>query len=486
VLDDNDTPARVRWARLRFAIIGPLLSSPPAPGELWSRIEELAKQPWRHPTTREVKYFSAKTIEAWYYAARNEHDPIEALARKIHKNAGTHPSITMAIAEEIRRLRREYPTWSFQLVYDNLKALAETNAALVPVPSYGSVCRYMRRHALLKQRRPRRHEADPNFVAREMRSYEVSHVNALWHSDFHDCSRNVLLPTGEWKKPILFAALDDHSRLCCHAQWYLGDEDAEKVVHGLSQALMKRKLPRMFLTDNGTGYVAAETEQGMERLSITHSTTLPQTPEQNGKQEKFWDQVEGRLMAMLKNEKPLTLELLNRATQAWVEYEYNRKKHDEIGEPPLDRYLRGPDVGRSCPSPDALRRVFKKQVVRTQRRSDGTISVAGVRFEIPSTYRTLLSPSVRVARWDLSTVDLVDPRTGTHLCVLFPLDKQKNAERGRRALPQTSQPPSSPPPTGIAPLLKKLMAEYAATGLPPAYIPKHDDNDVVTDNEDNT
>ena len=30
------------------------------------------------------------------------------------------------------------------------------------------------------------------------------------------------------------------------------------------------------------------------------------------------------------------------------------------------------------------------------------------------------------------------------------------------------------PEPGIAPLLEKLMAEYAATGLPPAYLPKDD------------
>ena len=28
-----------------------------------------------------------------------------------------------------------------------------------------------------------------------------------------------------------------------------------------------------------------------------------------------------------------------------------------------------------------------------------------------------------------------------------------------------------PPPSGIAPLLRELMNEYAATGLPPAYVP---------------
>jgi len=28
------------------------------------------------------------------------------------------------------------------------------------------------------------------------------------------------------------------------------------------------------------------------------------------------------------------------------------------------------------------------------------------------------------------------------------------------------------PSTGIAPLMRELMAEYAATGLPPAFLPK--------------
>ena len=51
--------------------------------------------------------------------------------------------------------------------------------------------------------------------------------------------------------------------------------------------------------------------------------------------------------------------------------------------------------------------------------------------------------------------------------------------------PLSAGPPSPPPPAGIAPLLKKLMADYAATGLPPAYIPKNDDDgDVDDDNNE--
>jgi hypothetical protein len=45
-----------------------------------------------------------------------------------------------------------------------------------------------------------------------------------------------------------------------------------------------------------------------------------------------------------------------------------------------------------------------------------------------------------VARWDLSSVDLVDPRTGMHLATLLPLDKMKNADRARRVLGEAAGP----------------------------------------------
>jgi len=263
-------------------------------------------------------------------------------------------------------------------------------------------------------------------------------------------------------------------------------------VHGLCQGFQKRGLPRALLSDNGAPMLAAETQEGLERLSIEHHTTLSQTPEQNGKQEVFWAQVEGRLMAMLEGEAELTLELLNRATQAWVEQEYHRRVHSETGQTPLERWIAGPSVGRECPSSDALRRAFRMQLTRKQRKSDGTVTVAGVRYEVPSAYRTLLCPTVRVARWDLSSIDLVDPRRGVHLATLLPLDKERNADRRRRALADPSVGACAEPaaaPTGTAPLLRQYMADYAATGLPPAYVP-HDTttttDDLDTDQEPET
>jgi putative transposase len=476
---EDETPVRLRWARLRFSIIGPLLASPPEPGQLAGRIQELASKPWKHPTTGETIRFSPKTIERMYYVARSEADPLRALERKVPKHAGTHPSMSEALAAALTQQHRDHPRWSYQLHHDNLAVLVKDHPPMGPMVGYATVCRFLKDHGLfrLRERRRRRDDDKAGEVAavpREKRSYEVAHVNALWHYDFHVGRRKVLTPSGEYKTPYLFGILDDCSRVCCHAQWYEDEENAEDLVHGFCQGIQKRKVPRATIRDGGGAMKAAEMVEGIERLGIVDYPTLPYSPEQNAKQEHFWTRVESRLMPMLEGEPVLTLELLNTATQAWIEQEYHRTIHGELGKTPLERYLEGPDVGRDSPGSDALRRAFRMEVSRKQRTSDGTVTVEGVRFEVPSAYRTLTRVRLRVARWDLSSIDLVDPRKGTHLATLLPLDKLKNADRARRVLAEAATPPSpSKKPPGVAPLLRELMAEYAATGLPPAYLPKH-------------
>lgn len=179
-------------------------------------------------------------------------------------------------------------------------------------------------------------------------------------------------------------------------------------------------------------------------------------------------------MAMLEGEDTLTLDVLNQASCAWVEQEYHRTHHSQIDATPLARYLAGPNVGRQCPAASALLAAFRIEVARRQRRSDGTLSLAGQRFEIPARYRHLPVVHLRYARWDLTRVDLVDPRTGTILCPVKPLDRAANADGKRRVLESPEIDLSAPPPSGIAPLLRKLLADYAATGLPPAYLPTPD------------
>jgi hypothetical protein len=114
---------------------------------------------------------------------------------------------------------------------------------------------------------------------------------------------------------------------------------------------------------------ATEITEGLVRLGILHQTTLPYSPYANGKQEVLWASVEGRLMAMLEGVDDLTLARLNEATQAWVEQDYNRKRHSEIDDTPLARFLAGPSVTRPCPDAAALRLAFTRTERRTLRKS---------------------------------------------------------------------------------------------------------------------
>jgi putative transposase len=139
-----------------------------------------------------------------------------------------------------------------------------------------------------------------------------------------------------------------------------------------------------------------------------------------------------------------------------------------------------------------MRLAFRIEETRTQRRSDGTVSIEGVRFEVPSRYRHMERLSVRYASWDLGRVHLVDPRMGTLLAPPYPLDRAKNADGMRRMLGPVASVPAdettltAAKSTEMAPLLRRLVDAYDRAGLPPAYLPKRDEPAVVdNDNAEN-
>jgi transposase InsO family protein len=477
------------WAHLRFSVIGHLLAAPPPRGQLRLELKKLAERTWQHPITGDSVRFAFSTLERWFHRARGERrDPVGVLRRKVRADAGTQ-DLSLLVRQVLRAQYATHPSWSVQLHYDNLRAQSEKEPVLSPVPSYSSIRRYFQGQGWRKRRRLSSRDtagaerAEARLAEREVRSYEAEYVGGLFHWDCHNCSRPVLTSRGQWVTPVLFGVFDDRSRLACHLQWYLG-ENAENIAHGLAQAFQKRGLPRAAMSDNGAAMCAAEITEGLIRLGILHETTLAYSPYQNGKSECVWGQVEGRLMAMLEGAVDLTLATLNEATQAWCELEYNRTLHSEIDQTPLERYLAGPEVLRPAPDSATLRLAFTRTERRTQRISDGTLVIDTRRFEVPNRYRHLRDLTVRYAQWDLSQVHLMDERSGQILCRLYPQDKQRNAQ-GMRAplepLSGSASPSVSADPgavaSPIAPLLQKLMAEQAATGLPPAYLPKDETPD---------
>lgn len=105
--DDPD-----RWARLRFAIIGPLLAAPPPSGELRKTLVALARQNWKHPVNGTAIRFSVPTLERWFYAARKARDPVAALRREVREDAGRFRALSAAVIQALEAQYHQHSGWT--------------------------------------------------------------------------------------------------------------------------------------------------------------------------------------------------------------------------------------------------------------------------------------------------------------------------------------------------------------------------------------
>jgi hypothetical protein len=69
-----------------------------------------------------------------------------------------------------------------------------------------------------------------------------------------------------------------------------------------------------------------------------------------------------------------------------VKIAYNHAVHRETHSSPVEQVAEAPDVLRDSPSSESLHDAFRLETTRTQRQSDGMISVDRVRFEILGRY----------------------------------------------------------------------------------------------------
>ncbi len=466
-----------KWELFRFSIIGHLLARPPSGGMLGKEFKKLASKSYRHPTQDKWITFGASTIERWYYAALNSDDPVSMLKRKVRKDSGCTTAMSPELFKALKKQYYNYPQWSYQLHADNLEAIVKKNPKFGNIPSYSTVTRCMKKHGFVKKKSTRNKtqgqlKAISHLETKEIRSYEAKYINELWHLDFHHGKR-IVDTNGQWLTPKALCIIDDASRLCCHIQWYT-DETAESLIHGLSQAIYKRGLPRSLMTDNGSAMIASETVNGLGNLGILHSKTLPYSPYQNGKQEVFWGVLEGRLMNMLSNMDSLTFDFLNHATTAWVEMEYNKKHHDGINMSPINKFIQGTNVARNSPTTSTLHFAFTTQVTRIQRRSDGTVQVDGIRFEVPARFRHIPKLVLRYQSWNRSMMFIIDEKNETLLATIYPVDKQKNATGERRCLETVISQNDFISDNPIPPLLKNFLEDFSATGMPASYIPQRE------------
>jgi len=133
-----------------------------------------------------------------------------------------------------------------------------------------------KQHSLKMNRRAR--PSQIKFV-----KYEWPKPNALWHTDWTNCPF-----TGKQ----LIAFIDDHSRFLVHAE-YFDSATTENTIKAFQNAISKHGKPEAILTDNGTQFTPARTEQGpftrwCEERQIRHILGRVHHPQTNGKIERWF------------------------------------------------------------------------------------------------------------------------------------------------------------------------------------------------------
>jgi putative transposase len=263
-------PDRRKVAEFRLMALGEVLILPRKGGERRKTLREMARRKWVFPDGQ-LATIGVRTFQRWLSAAENARDRVAALMPADRADKGNMPCLSQQQQELLRRFWNERPESRWMNHYRDLRVESKET-----VPSYSSVKRFFRREGMF----PKKKEGGKE--KREKRSFEAMLVNQYWHLDAHHGSCRVIDEEGNWRVAKLIAFLDDKSRYCCHAQWYL-HECCREMCSAFEQAALKCGLPFGAYTDNGAGMRGTEFAEGLQRLGVVLRYTGVECPYQNGK-----------------------------------------------------------------------------------------------------------------------------------------------------------------------------------------------------------
>lgn len=367
---------REQIARFRYSLVAPVVSrqTPLTPGELGVYLREVSARAYEIPgsTHHDV---SIRTLERWLAAYRQ--GGYDALYPKVRQDAGrTH--LAQAVIQRAAQLRRERPERSVEQIILLLEAEGVAKPGEVAV---STLARHLR-HAGLSRKEL--------FVSPQnkgtFRRFEAEDVHALWQADFQ---HTLYLPhpdaPGKRKKAILFAILDDYSRLIVHGQFYW-DEQMPRMEDSLKKAILRYGVPEQLYVDNGAVFASDHLERICGRLGIHLSHSTVRRPAGRGKIERLFRFLDTSFVPeayqAISTGYIHTLDELNDAFQAWVQVYYHARKHGTTGVSPKARAAQSTRTQKRV-SEQELHEVFYWPEERKVDKA-GCVSLQGNVFEVDS------------------------------------------------------------------------------------------------------
>ncbi len=339
-------------ALFRYGLARPAADPKLSKAERGSLVRALASQPHTGPGG-EVVQVSRTALDRWVRAyRRGGFAALRPGPRRVE------PRTPAEALELVVRLRKEDPHRSGAHIAEVLRA----------VQGWSPHPRTLERH--FKALGPTRAALTGANVA--FGRFQADYPNELWTGDaLHG-------PVVGAKKAILFAFLDDCSRIVPGHRWSYS-EDTLAAQAALRRGILARGLPGTVYLDNGSPFVSRQLLRALAVLGVRLVHSRPGRPEGRGKVERFFRTVREQFLIEVAHSKVATLDALEEHFEAWLEQSYHHRRHSETGEVPLARFSR---LGApKFVSPGLLREAFLFSEARTMTKV-ATVSLFGNNYEV--------------------------------------------------------------------------------------------------------
>ena len=339
----------------RVAAVNPLLAPDPEGRSMRTRLAE--RPGGKSPATLKR-----------YLKRIKEEETVLALQKKPRKDKGKLTAFNPDLLAEAIRLREEEPRRITRVILDHLKQdprFAEDAKRI----SLSTLARHLRQRG--KTRRAVKRET------KGYRRFERPYPGSLWQFDYTD---GIYLEdsNGKRRKTQICVGVDDHSRLCVAIRAYWRG-NWPSLEDSTRHAFATWRLPQQIFVDNGKVFCCEDYERILSELNVVLIHRTPHYPEGGGKIEAIIGTLQEEIFPELKNAGIETLDEFNDILAEWA-YGYNRRKHTQTEQVPLERWQA--DMSRLRPiDPARLAEAFwwrrEPKVTKT-----GLLSVNGVEYEL--------------------------------------------------------------------------------------------------------
>jgi transposase InsO family protein len=221
------------------------------------------------------------TLHRWI--GRYLTESVGGLTDRSHRPHSCPHQVDSGVEAAVAEMRRKHPRWGSKRI--RMELLRKPVEGVV-VPSERTINRILLRNGLARPR-PRKRPKD-SYVR-----FERPGPMQLWQIDIVGGIVLVDPKTGVLREAKVVTGVDDHSRFCVLAK-VVERATSRAVCLGFAEALARHGVPEEILTDNGKQFTDRFGKGGevmFDRIcrknAIKHRLTEPQSPNQNGKVERF-------------------------------------------------------------------------------------------------------------------------------------------------------------------------------------------------------